>query len=585
MLLLSRLAKPQAMVVGLLVIHAALLAYLATRYSPTVDEVGHLPAGLYTWEFGRFDVFRVNPPLVRALAVLPVWLSEPEYDWSSYRQGIIDRPEWNMGGDLMMANGESSLRYFTWARWMLIPVSLLGGYVCYRWAKELYADAAGLLALTLWCFSPTVLGYGALITPDLSATALGVAAAYAFWRWLQTPTLIWTLIAGVTLGLAELTKMTWIVLFALWPVLWLTWLIGRMSNVEGRDETILNPAPSTFNQSTKLIVILALGLYVLNVGYAFDGTLTRLGDFRFVSRTLSGRDFAANKTEVGGNRFAGTWCESLPVPLPRDHVTGIDIQRREFERGKWSFLRGEWKRGGWWWYYLYACLIKEPLGTWCLLGLATIAAWWVLPQDVTWRDTLALVLPGLALFVLVSSQTGFNRYIRYVLPAFPFAFVWASQAARLVERAGRQWLVPVGGVLLWSVVSSLWVYPQSLSYFNVSVGGPSGGHEHLIDANVDWGQGLYDLRDWLDEHPQAVPVYVTCRAFVPLEVLGMQFEPVPSDPQPGWFILSRNDRHQKSGKFAYFDWLQPVDSIGGCLDVYEVSAADVIRLRDMGVVD
>ncbi len=578
--MLSGHAKPQAMVVGLLLIHAGLLAFLGTRYSPTIDEVGHLPAGLYTWEFGRFDVYRVNPPLVRTLAALPVWLSEPEYDWRSYRAGLMARPEWNLGRDLMVANGEPSLWYFTWARWVLIPVSLLGGLVCYRWAKDLYGVAAGLTALTLWCFSPTVLGYGALITPDLSAAACGVTASYVFWRWLRTPTAGWTLAAGVMLGLVQLTKMTWVILFVLWPVLWVIWQIGRRSQVEGRGEGSLDIRHSTFNQLSKLAVILVLSLYVLNVGYAFDGTLTRLGDYQFVSRAFSGQDFDDDETEVGGNRYIGTWCESLPVPLPRDYVTGMDVQRREFEQLKWSFLRGEWKRGGWWWYYLYAVAIKEPLGTWCLLGLGLglIAAWKVSPSNVSWMDTLAVVLPGLALFVLVSSQTGFNKYIRYVLPAFPFAFVWASQAARLIEHAGRRWLVPVGGALLWSVASSLWVYPHSLSYFNESVGGPSGGHEHLIDANVDWGQGLYDLRDWLDAHREAVPVGVACRAYVPLELMGLDFEPVPREPQPGWFILGRHDRHDRSGGYAYFNRFTPVDSVGGCFDVYHLTREDVASL-------
>ncbi len=583
-------AKPQAMVVGLLVVHATLLAYLAMRYSPTIDEVGHLSAGLYTWEFGRFDVYRVNPPLVRTLASLPVWLSEPRFDWSSYQQGHIARPEWSLGHDLMRANGETSLRYFTWARWMLIPVSLLGGIVCFRWAKELYGVSAGLTALTLWCFSPTVLAYGALITPDLSAAAFGVTASYAYWRWLRTPTAKWTLIAGMTLGFAELTKMTWVILFALWPLLWVVVECQRLK-VEGRKEAAFDLRPSTFHQLLKLAAILVLGLYVLNVGYALDGTFTRLGEYRFVSRDLSGQEFADRATEVGGNRVVGTWGERIPVPLPRDYVVGLDVQRREFERGKWSFLRGEWKQGGWWWYYLYGAAIKEPLGTWCLLGLAMIAAWRVPASDVRWTDTLAVVLPALAVFVLVSSQTGFNRYVRYVLPAFPFVFVWASQTVQLVSaqrrpglptrppETGRWWKVPVGGALVWSVASSLWVYPHSLTYFNEAVGGVAGGHEHLIDAQVDWGQSLYDLRDWLEDHPDAAPVHVMCGVYVPLELLGLKFDPVPREPQPGWFIISRHDRHHRSGDFAYFDRLEPVDSIAGSLDVYHVLIDDVIRLQ------
>jgi len=86
--------------------------------------------------------------------------------------------------------------------------------------------------------------------------------------------------------------------------------------------------------------------------------------------------------------------------------------------------------------------------------------------------------------------------MRYVLPIFPFAFVWASQVARAVP--SKQWKTAALGAvaLAWSVGSSLWVVPHSLSYFNESVGGPAGGHAHLIHSNIDWGQDLLYLKRW-----------------------------------------------------------------------------------------
>jgi hypothetical protein len=60
--------------------------------------------------------------------------------------------------------------------------------------------------------------------------------------------------------------------------------------------------------------------------------------------------------------------------------------------------------------------------------------------------------------------------------------------------------------LLWSIASSLGVYPHSLSYFNELVGGPANGHAHLLDSNIDWGQDLLLLKEWLDAHPEASPL-------------------------------------------------------------------------------
>lgn len=62
----------------------------------------------------------------------------------------------------------------------------------------------------------------------------------------------------------------------------------------------------------------------------------------------------------------------MPVPLPKSYVTGIDLQKSDFERKMPSHLGGEWRMGGWWYYYLYALAIKVPLGAWMLVLLALL---------------------------------------------------------------------------------------------------------------------------------------------------------------------------------------------------------------------
>ncbi|MEZ6058846.1 MAG: hypothetical protein R3C19_00630 [Planctomycetaceae bacterium] len=127
---------------------------------------------------------------------------------------------------------------------------------------------------------------------------------------------------------------------------------------------------------------------------------------------------------------------------------------------------------------------------------------------------MPLRVPGLALLVLVSSQTGMF-YFRYLLPAFGFVFVWISQTADLITR-GRAWcrwlaLAACG----WMTFSSLSVYPHSLSYFNELVGGPENGFRVMNDANLDWGQDLIYLREWIEDNPSAKGVVL--RYFGPVD--------------------------------------------------------------------
>ena len=59
----------------LLIIHGLLLWWIDSRISPTMNEISHLPAGLRILEHGAFDLYSVNPPLVRLVAAIPVYLS------------------------------------------------------------------------------------------------------------------------------------------------------------------------------------------------------------------------------------------------------------------------------------------------------------------------------------------------------------------------------------------------------------------------------------------------------------------------------------------------------------------------------
>ena len=111
---------------ALLATHVALLTWLAFKHSPTIDELGHLPAGLSYYEFGTFSLYKVNPPLIKAVGALPVWLAGARTDWSRTHGGFADRAEWTVGADFVAANGKQVFAYFALARIACIPFSVLG---------------------------------------------------------------------------------------------------------------------------------------------------------------------------------------------------------------------------------------------------------------------------------------------------------------------------------------------------------------------------------------------------------------------------------------------------------------------------
>ncbi len=273
----------------MLIIHAGLLAWSAYHHSPVFTEVGHLPAGISHWTFGRFDLYRVNPPLVRMVAALPVMAANPKVDWSHLSSDPLAREERRVGIDFVNANGARSFWLYTIGRWACIPFSLLGAWICYCWARELYGVPSGLTAMALWCFCPNILGNGALIMPDVPAAALGAAATYTFWRWLKQPNWLDMTIVGIVLGLAELTKTTLLILYPLFLVLW---IVYRWRSSVGSWVRELGGLTASF----------LISIYVINTGYFFEGSLKRLGDYQFESGALTGQ--SSKKGLLPGNRFA-----------------------------------------------------------------------------------------------------------------------------------------------------------------------------------------------------------------------------------------------------------------------------------------
>ena len=564
-------------VFALLSIHVGLLAWVGYRNSPAWDEVAHLPAGLCIWKTGQFNVYSVNPPLIKTVAAIPSLFVSHEWNWRFYSTISIDRREFALGSDFILANSDHFFFLFTLARWACIPFSLLGAYICFLWAKELYGIAAGIVALLAWCFSPMVLGFGSLITPDVGSAALGITATYAFWHWLKKNSWKQTWIVGLLLGLAELTKFTLILFYALWPLIWVMWYILSRKN----------PSVVTLKmQSLQLATIFAVSVLVINMGYTFDGSLTPMKSYHFVSKTFCGTNEEGKI--ISSNRFRDTWLGEIPVPLPKQYICGIDVQKRDFEGKMPSYLRGEWKDDGWYHYYIYGLLIKEPLGTWGLIFLAVFVGFFQKGYASACRDEIMLLFPLLGLLLFVSSQNGFSHHIRYVLPIFPFAFIWMSKVAKSFEMNHRVMKILVSMCLIWSVGSSLHYYPHSMSYFNELVGGPKNGHYHLGNSNTDWGQDLLYLKRWLEKHSEVT--LDTIGYDMPLtdtSLVGIHTKKYPPRfPEPGWHAISVNQIHNRGGEYEYFLKFKPYDMIGYSIYIYNITPDEANRVRrEMGLPD
>jgi hypothetical protein len=132
-------------------------------------------------------------------------------------------------------------------------------------------------------------------------------------------------------------------------------------------------------------------------------------------------------------------------------------------------------------------------------------------------------------------KTSFTNNLRYILPAYPYLMIWA--ASHLIAEKRLPVVQPACWLLVGlSAVSVSVQHPSYIGYFNEAAGGSEQGWWHLADSNVDWGQDLLLLRDWLDGVDQPVAVAVCDTPGVDYSTyLGMYY-PDPDTNSRGYIV-------------------------------------------------
>jgi hypothetical protein len=630
----------------LLALHAALAMNSLVRENPTIDEVIHLPAGITYWQTGTFKLYHHNPPLVKLVAALPALASGPEMtDLYKSEHWRGDRPIKDGFAHLFAEkNAGHYFEIFTRARLLMPLFSVLGGLVVFLWSRRLYGDKGGLHSLALWAFCPNLLAHARLITTDVGATALGAGATFVFWIYLHRPSWRLATVAGVALGVAQLAKFSMLLLYGLWPVFW------ALREIASADRMRL--AARVGKALAQGVWIVLLSVVVIDVGYGFEVVGLALERFEFSCRTLTrpvdpprvlpstGNELFDLARAHRVNRFRGTILGHLPAPLPKHYLLGFDDQKLEAETipTRWFrpdapedqrtgypvYLDGELRDSGWWYYYLDCLRYKMPEGTILLVALSWVVLLASRRSRAPWSDELILLLPPLVILGAMSFGTDINLGLRYVLPIFPYLIIaagklapWASGMAGMARRAAA-WAL-IGAALLETVIATIAVHPHYLAFFNWASGGPRSGPDHLIDSNLDWGQDLVNLRDWIKRNPNEEPVGLAYfgqinplifearregfRWFLPPARPGT-IRPLPkshlrNDPEaplkPGLYAVSASlvrglpwrvydptriaywkaDKHA----FSYFQELTPFDNIGYSIFLYRVTPEQADRLN------
>ena len=564
------------------------LCLLSMRFnSPTSDEQNHVSRGYHYLVTGNLDL-NVAPPFVNLLSGIPLLFRKgiivPQYDVTHRKTYINEFAEqfvWVYNDAETVINS---------GRLAILFLSVVLGYFVFRWAKDLWGPAAGLLALFLYVLDPNILAHSQLATTDLGLACLVFVATYFLWRFLRWRKNRDLVLAGALVGLSLATKLNALLLL---PIVGLVVVIEA---VLVRDLTLRGPWPGRAwcarKQLGSRVYFVVAVLFIVAI-LAF---LSLWASFRFEMERL-----APSPVHGTVDRFipdgvlrhvAYELVERVPIPFPT-YFSGVRWLQRYAQRGASAFLMGQHSTKGWWYYFLVAFAIKTPLPTLALAASVLVAA--LSRRRVgtpsrpdgdgeTWhgcegieRREYVLYVP-MAAFFASAVFSSLNIGYRHILPVLPFVFVLVSKA---VTWADRRW-VQVGLVALglWYAVGSARIYPHYLAYFNEIVGGPDNGYKYLVDSNLDWGQDLKNLKWYMDGH-DIEEIYLAYFGSAYPSYYGIQAVPLPTEQPkdlesrtPAVYAISAT--YLQSGYLGdedSFRWLQryePFAKIGYSILLYRL---------------
>lgn len=512
--------------------------------SAIFDETAHIGAA---YSYVTQHEIRLNPehpPLIKDLAGLPLLLLNLNFDtnqpfWAGTLPGKWDEGQWAAGRYLLYQAGNNPDKIIFWARFPIIFLSLLLGFFIFKWGREIAGTFAGILALLFYAFDPNILGHNHFVTTDLGIAAFMAFSFYFYLKFIKYPTWKNVLLAGVFLGLLQLVKFSFIIalpIFALISILYP--LVTKIT----ADEKNLPPHQKAgcWCGGEPLFRVKKLGEYIGKGAVVFFASLVVVwivyagNTFNMqketVSRSIEANFPAAaatNQKEIYTNKILH-WINDNPATRPlAEYGIGIGYVFRRVTGGNGAYFMGQVSSTAFKAYFPTVFMIKEPAPLLFLMFGALFFALFKFGRTFaksfpnffknTGRNvshyihvhiTEMSMVSFVILYGYLSITGNLNIGFRHLFPILPFIYILTAKNIREFLKNRH----PARGKLFFSwaaflltaylLIETVAVFPNYMSYFNESVGGPKNGYRYVTDSNADWGQDLKRLRSFLDDHPE-----------------------------------------------------------------------------------
>ncbi len=495
-------------VVALLVGHWSLGVLAWRNKCQTYDETPHITAGYSYWKFSDFRLHPENGNLPQRWVSLPLMFM-PDLRFPSHALPAWQRSDmWEVGEEFAHRLGNDWTRMLSDAR---SCAALLGVAVCltvFVWSKRLFGTAGGLVSLFLCALCPTMLAHAPLATSDMCATLFFTLSVACVWSVLQQVTLARVLISAFVVAGLFLSKVSAVLIVPMTALMVAVhWFLHRKLIVAWRGRKREVTSRSGWATALTGIVVLHVAVSMVLIWWAYGWRHSPAP-----AGAEPPRYFKYETMEEAARR-AGTaggllyWMSEQRF-LPEAYLYGAAFTLAHRQRG--SYLNGEHSLRGWRRYFIYCVLVKTPLA---LFGLLLAAALWGIRRYRRDYALLGLLIPLFTLLLVywaAAIASSINIGHRHMLPTYPAMFILVGAAAGWLSRETRVAACLVAALLVAFAAETTRGYPHYLAYFNPLLRRET-AYRHLVDSNLDWGQDLPGLKQWLADHAEEAtkqPVYL-----------------------------------------------------------------------------
>jgi len=597
--------KVNILAIALLILFGLLAITSMWNDSANYDERIHLPAG---YSYVTQQDMRLNPehpPLMKDLAAFPLLFMKINFPYQSWGWNTplttdsLRTPAWQtdvgFGNDLLYYSGNDAQKMMRYGRIPIILIGILLGFYIFKFAKELWGNLAGIIALTFYSFSPTFLAHTRLVTTDVAAAAAFFISFYYLYKWFKVPTQRNLWVFGIVLGLSLLTKFSTFLLIPIFGFIILTWVLLQE---RGKKLWALKKYLVGF------ILVLVVAYLVVGAVYAFHvwhyPIQKQAIDTTFILSTFGFKPLVD----------LSVWISSQPILRAWGHYfLGLLMVLQRSGGGNTTYYLGEVSANGSRSYFPLVYLIKEPLA----YVLLTFFALFLALKKFTVYKTSSLLKNNFAEFGMLaiivvywifSIKSNLNIGIRHILPTLPFIYALTARQISfwikggITERIsnyhgfwqlfGLYWRrlkkgFVVAVLFIWAIISVVSAWPSFLAYFNGIAGGPNYGYKFVVDSNNDWGQDILRLAQFIEKN-NIKEIKMDYFSGAPAEyyIKTAKIDSYNREvPQKGWLAVSatilmgacKGDKIPCSYSERAYTWLdsyKPVAKIGYSIFVYDI---------------